>query len=102
MADTTSQTPRVNDPEGAPSEQATDVPIRLLRGNASPAELSEVVAAVMVLTTADSEDDNPDEADGPSQSRGRNVRSLWSSPSRMVRTTAPRGPGGWRASAAPR
>jgi len=45
---------------------------------------------------------DPDQSDRHSPGSWTNPRSQWSSPARMVRTTHPHGPCGWRASASPR
>jgi hypothetical protein len=76
------------------------MPIRLVRGSASPEELSAVIAVVAVLASANREDE-PGETNSPTVGSGWS-RPEWSSPGRMVRMTHHHGPGGWRASAAPR
>jgi len=80
------------------------MPVPLVRGHASPEELSAVVAIVAVLAAAENADgaDDPDRAGGQSAENQQPSRSPWSSPARMVRKTYPHGPGGWRASASPR
>ena len=74
------------------------MPVRLVRGAASPEELAALVA---ILATASGEGD-PDQIDRHSPAIGRYPQSQWSSPRRLVRLTPPHGPGGWRASALPR
>ena len=74
------------------------MPVRLVRGAASPEELAALIA---ILATA-SDDGDPDQTDRHSPASGRYPRSQWSSPGRLVRLTPPHGPGGWRASALPR
>jgi hypothetical protein len=86
---------------GTPAQGPTGMPVRLVRGDASPEELSAVVAIVAVLAAADSEND-PGQTDRPSPGNEAPPRSPWSAPARTVRTTYPHGPGGWRASASPR
>ncbi|HEX7536563.1 MAG TPA: acyl-CoA carboxylase epsilon subunit [Dermatophilaceae bacterium] len=81
--------------------QTPGMPIRLVRGSASPEEISAVIALVAVLAAADSDDD-PGEIDSAAPGRGTSSRSPWSAPARMVRGTHSPGPGGWRASASPR
>src|SRR5450759_1778794 len=90
--------------QGPQAEQTPDMPVRLVRGNASPEELSALIAVVAVLTSAGSDDGDDDfgQTDRPSSGSRKYPRSRWSSPARMVRTTHPHGPGGWRASAFPR
>jgi len=90
MADNTSQGPK-----GTQSPETTAVPLRLVRGHASPEELGALVA----ILAAVSGDDGPDPSEPPPSSHWRYPQSPWSSPRRMVRTTHPHGPGGWRASA---
>ena len=89
--------------ENLPSQDAaTDtaaMPVRLVRGIASPDEFSALVAVVAVLATASGD---PDPTDRASSESGRYSRSQWSSPARMVRGSHAHGPRGWRASAAPR
>ena len=102
--DTTSRDPRGTHPNSGPPEQVVDVPIHLVRGGASPEELSALIAVVAVLSSAggDDRDGGPGQSDQPSSGNRTYPRSRWSSPARMVRTTPPHGPGGWRASAFPR
>lgn len=87
--------------ESTPSQDAAAMPVRLVRGTASPDEFSALVAVVAVLATASGEGE-PDPTDRTSSASGKLARSLWSSPARMVRGLHPHGPGGWRASASPR
>ncbi|HYO20358.1 MAG TPA: acyl-CoA carboxylase epsilon subunit [Dermatophilaceae bacterium] len=88
-------------PEDAVTPQTPGLPIRLVRGSASPDEISAVIAVVAVLAAADS-DEGPDESDSPGPGRGASSRSPWSAPARTVRGTHSPGPGGWRKSASPR
>jgi hypothetical protein len=87
------------DPQGTDPEQTPAVPVRLVRGHASPEELSALIAVVAVLSTESPEDQGDN--DRPFARGGRHPRSHWSSPARMVRDTPRHGPGGWRASASP-
>ena len=109
MADDTSRVtqdaqPQDAHPRDAHAQVMTGVPIRLVRGDASPEELSALIAVVAVLSTAAAAAaaGDPDQSDRHSPGSWTNPRSQWSSPARMVRTTHPHGPGGWRASASPR
>jgi Acyl-CoA carboxylase epsilon subunit len=86
-------------PRGTPGQEPAGTPVPKIRGHASPEELSAVVAIVAVLAASGDGDD--EETDQPPAS-GPGFRPAWSSPARMVRTTHPHGPGGWRASASPR
>ena len=90
--------------QGHPLPESSEIPVHLVRGNASAEELSALVAVVAVLTSAggDEGEDGPGPSDRPSSGSRTYPRSRWSSPARMVRTTYPHGPGGWRASAFPR
>jgi len=82
---------------------AADMPVHLVRGNASPEELSALIAVVAVLASVGGNHaGDPGQTDRPSSGSRKYPRSRWSSPARMVRTTHPHGPGGWRASAFPR
>jgi len=99
MADNNSRTPQSDRPEGAPPPD-TSVPVRLLRGAASPEELSALIAVVAVLSAGDQ--DTAGEDDHPAGRVGTSPRPQWNSPSRMVGMTHQPGPGGWRASAYPR
>ena len=93
MADNTSQ-----GPQGTHWQEATGMPVRLVRGHASPEELAALIA---IFATAGGDGD-PDPTDRHLPASGRPPRSPWSSPRRLVRMTHPHGPGGWRASAFPR
>jgi Acyl-CoA carboxylase epsilon subunit len=64
--------------------------VAIVRGNPS----AEQVAALVAVLAARA---RPAGAPAP-----RNVRSEWSSRSRLLRAPLQRGPGGWRASALPR
>jgi Acyl-CoA carboxylase epsilon subunit len=86
----------------AQSRQPADIPVRVVRGHATPEELSALIAVFAVLSSAAVEDTDPGQGDRPSSGSGNYPRSRWSSPARMVRTTHPHGPGGWWASALPR
>ena len=96
MAD---NTPR--GPQGPPPRGATGTPVPVAGGQASPEELSAVVAIVAVLAAAEGADD-PGQADGHGARGQMPSRSPWSARDRMVRKACPHGPGGWRASASPR
>jgi hypothetical protein len=93
--------------QGDQLPEASGIPVRLVRGDASADELSALIAVFAVLSNAGSDEgegDRSDEGqtDRPSSGNRTYPRSRWSSPARMVRTTHPHGPGGWRASAFPR
>ena len=88
------------DPQGTDPEQRPAVPVRLVRGHASPEELSALIAVVAVLSTESGDDQSG--SDHTFRRGGRYPRSSWSSPARMVRDTPRHGPGGWRESASPR
>jgi hypothetical protein len=104
VADNTSQAPQGSHLRTDQTEKTADIPIRLIRGRATPEELSALIAVVAVLTSAGSDGGagGPGQSDRPSSGSRKYPRSRWSSPARMVRTTHPHGPGGWRASAFPR
>jgi|GEM_PF-866340 Acyl-CoA carboxylase epsilon subunit len=104
VADITSGAPKGNHLRRDQTDQRADIPIRLIRGKATPEELSALIAVVAVLTSAGSDAGagGPGQSDRPSSGSGKYPRSRWSSPARLVRTTHPHGPGGWRASAFPR
>jgi len=78
--------------EDAHRQEATGIPLRLVRGNASPEELAALVAILAILAPATGED-GPDPADRSA--------SRWSTRRRVFHSTYPHGPGGWRASALP-
>jgi len=90
MADNTSRHPK-----GTQLQKTIGMPVRLVRGDASPEELAALIA---VLATSSGIGD-PDPTDPHSAAGGRYRQSAWSSPRRMVRRTQPHGPGRWRASA---
>ena len=104
MADKTSGDLPSTHPLQAQVQQPADIPLHLVRGHATPEELSALIAVFAVLSTAGSDDfaGDPAQRDRPSSGSRKYPRSRWSSPARMVRTTHPHGPGGWRASAFPR
>ena len=103
MADNTSHDPQGALPQGGQGQQSAGAPVHLVRGTASPEELSALIAVFAVLSSTGSDDDSDfDQTDRPSSGSMKYPRSRWSSPARMVRTTHPHGPGGWRASAFPR
>ncbi|MEO6143804.1 MAG: acyl-CoA carboxylase subunit epsilon [Dermatophilaceae bacterium] len=77
--------------------KTSGIPVRQVRSGASPEELA-AVAAVMAILASASGDGDVDRTDPPSPASWRQ-QSGWGSPRRMVRTTFPHGPGGWRASA---
>jgi hypothetical protein len=76
-------------PKGTQRQEPTGMPLRLIRGDASPEEIAALVA---ILVAASGEGD-PAPSDGPP--------SQWNSPRQRVRTSLPHGPGGWRASTFP-
>ena len=82
--------------QGAQSLEATEMPVRLIRGDASPEELAALVSILAAIS-----DGAPDPTDRHSPSSGRPAPSPWGSPRRMIRMTHQHGPGGWRASALP-
>lgn len=84
--------------QGNERHETIGMPVRLVRGDASPEELAALVA---ILATARG-DVAPDLTDGHPAASGRSPQAQWSSPRRMTRTTHTHGPGGWRASALPR
>jgi hypothetical protein len=96
MADNTSQVHQ------APLlQESGDVPVRLVRGDATPEELAALVA-ILATTGGEDGEEGTDPA-GRTSAAGRRGRRLpWGSPGRMVRRTPPHGPDGWRASALPR
>ncbi len=90
---------------GVQPGQLPAAPIRLVRGNASPEELSALITVFAVLASAaanDESDSGSGESERPSWGGGTSSRSRWGSPARLVRRTHPHGPGGWRRSGAPR
>ena len=111
MTDSTSRGPQgAHPPETHPPEirvaethpaEGAGQPVHLVRGNASPEELSALIAVVVVLSSVEGDHDRG-QADRPASERRENRRPEWNSPARMVRTTPHHGPGGWRASASPR
>ena len=103
VADITSGAPKGNHLRRDQTDERADIPIRLIRGKATPEELSALIAVVAVLTSMGSDDrDSADvQRERPSWGSGSSSRSHWSSAARMVRKTHPHGPGGWRASASP-
>lgn len=74
------------------------MPVRLVRGDASPEEL----AALLAILATTGGDNAPERTDRHTLAGGKVPPSQWGSPRRMVRQTYPHGPGGWRASAFPR
>jgi hypothetical protein len=91
MADNTSQDPK----DTTQLQKTIGMPLRLVRGDASPEELAALIA---VLATS-SHSGDPDPADRHPAAGGKYRQSAWSSPRRMVRRPQPHGPGRWRASA---
>ena len=104
MADNTSRDSLSTHPLKVQTQQSADIPVHLVRGHATPEELSALIAVFAVLASAGSDepDGDPGQSDQPSSGSRKYPRSRWSSPARMVRTTHPHGPGGWRASTFPR
>jgi len=75
------------------------MPVRVVRGDASPEELA-VLVAVLAASVGDGQYQvQPTGRD--TQTSGRRP-APWGSPRRMARVKHPHGPGGWRASALPR
>jgi len=95
MADTTS-----GDRQDTHPHKSVGMLVQLVHGHASPEELSALIATVVVLTAAGSDDPCQDKR--PWSGSGMHPRFTWNSPARMVRVTHSHGPGGWRASAYPR
>jgi hypothetical protein len=93
MTDNTSQ-----GPQAPQTQEATRMPVRLVRGEASPEELA---ALVTVLATSTG-DGAPDPTDRHTPAGGRYTPPPWGAPRRMLRVTYPHRPGGWRSSAFPR
>ena len=77
--------------------KTSGIPVRPVRGGASPEEIAAVAALMAILASA-SGDGDTDATDKQSPQDWRQ-QSGWGSPRRMVRMTPPHGPGGWRASA---
>ena len=114
MADNNSRKPQGNqppgdqpegtDPPGTPPQitlpPETSDPVRLVRGAASPEELSALIAVVAVLSAGGEHESG--EGNHPAGPGGTRTRPQWNSPAQMVRATQQPGPGGWRASAYPR
>jgi hypothetical protein len=88
------------DPTETDPEPTVAVPVRLVRGHASPEDLSAVIAVIAVLSNDSGQDES--DTDRTSRGGGKYPRSPWSSPTRLVRSVPPHGPGGWRASGLPR
>ena len=63
--------------------------LRVVNADATPEEVAALVAVFSALGSAG--------AEAP-----RRPRPAWSAPRRLVRSTLPHGPGGWRASTLPR
>ena len=93
MTDNTSQ-----GSQGSQLLDATAMPVRLVRGDASPEEL----AALVTILAAASDDGAMDPTDRHPAAGGRSTQPPWGSPRRMMRTTHPHGPGAWRVSTRPR
>jgi hypothetical protein len=85
MSDNTSQGPH--------RQEATGIPLCLVRGDASPEELAAILAVLATIPSSSTGDGGPDPADRST--------SRWSTRQRMFQSTYPHGPGGWRASALP-
>lgn len=75
------------------STSSTDVPLVVIRGDATEEEVAALVAVVQGMAAAASVANAQGE---------RPVVSEWSAPHRKVRVWHPSGPGGWRASGLPR
>ncbi|HZW43636.1 MAG TPA: acyl-CoA carboxylase subunit epsilon [Dermatophilaceae bacterium] len=84
--------------QGTQRLEATATPVCLVRGIASPEEL----AALVTIFAAASSNGAPDPTDRLPMANARFKQPPWGSPRRMMRTTPPHGPGGWRASTRPR
>jgi hypothetical protein len=83
--------------QGSQLLDATAIPVRLVRGDASPEEL----AALVTILAAASIDGGSDPTDRLPLANGRFTQPPWGSPRGMMRTTPPHGPGCWRKSALP-
>lgn len=73
----------------APTE--TGPPLFLVKGDASAEEVAALVAVLQGLA-----------AGAAATGQGRRPAPEWSSPHRLVRSSYPSRPGGWRSSALPR
>ena len=82
MTDNTSEAP-----QDTGRQEASSIPLCLVRGDASPEEIAALVAVLAI-------------AGGEDRPAARAV-SQWSTHRRVFHTTYPHGPGGWRASAFP-
>jgi Acyl-CoA carboxylase epsilon subunit len=87
--------------QNTPAPAIPMAPVRLVRGTASPEELSALIAVVAVMSSSGGEDAAGSEAHRAAHS-AMYPRPQWNAPTRMVRKAYPAGPGGWRASAFPR
>ena len=67
--------------------------LRVVRGDATPAEIAALVAALSAVAAARSQ--------AAGQARPAPVRANWNAPARMLRTTVRPASGGWRRSALP-
>lgn len=89
-----SATPGTEVPEGIdPTTDAAEPAnpaLFLVKGDATPEEVAALTVVLQGVASASAPADEPE------------VRSVWASPQRQVRTSYPSGPGGWRASALPR
>jgi hypothetical protein len=101
MTDNRSGDPQATDAPDVPAPETPTVPVRLVRGTASPEELSALIAVVAVMSASGGEDAAGSEAHKAAHG-GMYPRPQWNSPARMVRQACTPGPGGWRASAFPR
>jgi hypothetical protein len=75
------------------STGSTDVPLVVIRGDATEEEVAALVAVVQGMAAA---------ASVAAAQAERPVVSEWGAPHRKVRVWHPAGPGGWRASGLPR
>lgn len=97
MADNTSESPQGT--KSTRSTSAAGMPLRLVRGDASPEELAALIA--VLAATSGGDGDNPDPSHRSALTTGRHAQSQWNLPGRMVRGSYPHGPEGWRTSALP-
>jgi Acyl-CoA carboxylase epsilon subunit len=76
------------------------MPLRLVRGDASPEEIAALIAVLAAASRGG--DGEPGQGHRSALTTGRHAQSQWNLPERMVRAAHPHGPKGWRASALPR
>ena len=77
-------------PDPTNEAKADTAPLFLVKGDATPEEVAALTVVLQGVAAASAPAEEPE------------VRSVWASPQRQVRTSYPSGRGGWRASALPR